>query len=87
MSKKADQLREKLLKNPPKGMTAREIRRMSDEAIMDMDYFIQKVHDFKMDDSDDYGDEFDDSYGHRYRSGRNDYYDDGYDNEDDYDNY
>ncbi len=85
MSKKADQLREKLLKNPPKGMTAREIRRMSDEAILDMDYFIQKVHDFKLDVSDDYGDEFDNGYGHR--SGRNDYYDDGYDNEDDYDNY
>ena len=85
MSKKADQLREKLLKNPPKGMTAREIRQMSDEAIMDMDYFIQKVHDFKLDSHDDYGDEFDDRYGHR--SGRNDYYDDGYGDEDDYDDY
>ncbi len=87
MSKKVDQLRQKLLKNPPRGMTAKEIRNMSDEAILDMDYFIRKVHDFKLED--DLGDELDDGYGHR-SDREDDYsgeYGGGYDDGDEYDRY
>lgn len=50
----AEELRKKYILNPPEGMTAKEIRRMSDEAILDMDYFLNE---------DDPFDDFDDEEG------------------------
>ena len=43
MSKKnTEELRKKYMKNPPEGMTATEIRKMSDEDLLDMDYFLNE---------------------------------------------
>ena len=43
MSKKnTEELRKKYMKNPPEGMTAAEIRKMSDEDLLDMDYFLNE---------------------------------------------
>ena len=38
----AQRLREKYIENPPEGYTAREISRMRDNDILDMDYFLNK---------------------------------------------
>ncbi len=38
----AKELREKYIKTPPEGMTAGMIKRMSDNDILDMDYFLHK---------------------------------------------
>ena len=38
----AQRLREKYIENPPEGYTAREISRMSDNDILDMDYFLNE---------------------------------------------
>ena len=43
MSKKnTEELRKKYMENPPEGMTAAEIRKMSDEDLLDMDYFLHE---------------------------------------------
>ena len=35
-----EELRKKYMDNPPEGMTSRDIRRMSEEELLDMDYFL-----------------------------------------------
>ena len=35
-----EKLREKYISNPPEGMTSRDIRQMSDDDLLDMDYFL-----------------------------------------------
>ena len=52
MTKDLKELRNKYIKNPPEGMTSREIRLMSDEDLLDMDYFL---NDDDLDD--DFGEE------------------------------
>lgn len=47
-----DKLREKYIKNPPEGMTSKDVRSMSDEDLLDMDYFL---NDDELDD--DFGEE------------------------------
>ena len=42
----AAKLREKYIQNPQEGMSAEEIRNMSDEDILDMDYFMHEDDDF-----------------------------------------
>lgn len=43
MSKKnTEELRQKYIKNPPEGMSAAEIRKMSDDDLLDMDYFLNE---------------------------------------------
>ena len=37
-----EKLRRKYISNPPEGMTADEIRSMSEEALLDMDYFLNE---------------------------------------------
>lgn len=37
-----EELRRKYINNPPEGMTAEEIRSMSEEALLDMDYFLNE---------------------------------------------
>lgn len=43
-------LREKYINNPPEGMTSEDIRRMSEDDLLDMDYFLNE-------------DELDDDFG------------------------
>ena len=38
----AQRLREKYIENPPEGYTAKEISRMRDNDILDMDYFLNE---------------------------------------------
>jgi len=47
-----EELRQKYMDNPPEGMTSADIRSMSDEALLDMDYFL---NDDDLDD--DFGEE------------------------------
>lgn len=47
-----DKLREKYIKNPPEGMTSKDVRSMSNEDLLDMDYFL---NDDELDD--DFGEE------------------------------
>ena len=35
-----EKLREKYLANPPEGITSRDIRNMSEDELLDMDYFL-----------------------------------------------
>ena len=42
MKKNIKQLREKYLLNPPEGMTSEDIRHMSEDDLLDMDYFLNE---------------------------------------------
>lgn len=50
----AKELRERYIQNPPEGMTSNEVRDMSDDDLLDMDYFL---HEFDDCDDDDFGEE------------------------------
>ena len=50
MKPNIEELRKKYIDNPPEGMTARDIRNMSDSDLLDMDYFLNE-------------DELDDDFG------------------------
>ena len=52
MKENIKELRQKYINNPPEGMTPKDIRRMSDEELLDMDYFL---NDDELDD--DFGEE------------------------------
>jgi hypothetical protein len=49
MSKHSEQLRDKYIKNPPEGMTADDILHMSEDDLLDMDYFLNEDDDFAED--------------------------------------
>lgn len=53
-SKFIEELRQKYIKNPPEGMTSDEVLDMSDDDLLDMDYFL---HEFDELDDDDFGEE------------------------------
>ena len=40
--KHIEELRRKYIKNPPEGMSAHDIEHMSDEDLLDMDYFLNE---------------------------------------------
>ena len=42
MKPNIEELRQKYINNPPGGMTSRDIRRMSEEELLDMDYFLNE---------------------------------------------
>ena len=42
MKPNIEELRKKYIDNPPEGMTAKDIRRMSEEELLDMDYFLNE---------------------------------------------
>ena len=46
MSKHSDEIRNKYIKNPPEGMTADDIRHMSEDDLLDMDYFLNEDDEF-----------------------------------------
>lgn len=52
MSINIEELRAKYINNPPEGLTSKDIRNMSDDELLDMDYFL---HDDNLDD--DFGEE------------------------------
>ncbi|MFV0362144.1 MAG: hypothetical protein ACK5LL_03520 [Suipraeoptans sp.] len=45
MSKHSEELRNKYIQNPPEGMSADDIRSMSEEDLLDMDYFLHEDDD------------------------------------------
>lgn len=45
MKQKIEELRKKYMDNPPEGMTSRDIRNMSDDDLLDMDYFLNEELD------------------------------------------
>ena len=47
-----EELRRKYIENPPEGMTSKDIRHMSEDELLDMDYFL---NDDELDD--DFGEE------------------------------
>ena len=49
----AEKLRQKYINNPPEGMTSERIKNMSDNDLLDMDYFLSE-DEF---DDDDFGEE------------------------------
>lgn len=54
MSKQTEELRAKYMKNPPEGMSSEDIRDMSDDDLLDMDYFLNE-DDFDDDEFDEEG--------------------------------
>ena len=50
----AKKLREQYIKNPPEGMTSDEVRNMSDDDLLDMDYFLHEFDDL---DDDGFGED------------------------------
>lgn len=52
MNTDLEKLRQKYMDNPPEGMTSEDVRSMSDESLLDMDYFL---NDDDLDD--DFGEE------------------------------
>ena len=42
MTPDIEKLRQKYMDNPPEGMTSKDIRFMSEEALLDMDYFLNE---------------------------------------------
>lgn len=51
MQTNIEELRKKYINNPPEGLTSKDIRSMSDEKLLDMDYFMNEELD------DDFGEE------------------------------
>ena len=46
MDPNTEKLRKKYMDNPPEGMTAEDIRRMSEDDLLDMDYFLNEDDPF-----------------------------------------
>ncbi len=53
MSNRTEELRNKYIQNPPEGMTAEDVKNMSDDDLLDMDYFLHEDDDL----DDDVGEE------------------------------
>lgn len=53
MNQNTERLRKKYMNNPPEGMTSGDIRHMSVDDLLDMDYFLNEDDPF----SDDFGEE------------------------------
>ena len=48
-----EELRKKYIKNPPEGMTSEDIRHMSEDDLLDMDYFLNEDEEL----DDEFGEE------------------------------
>lgn len=42
MKPNIEELRKKYMDNPPEGLTSKDIRHMSDDELLDMDYFLNE---------------------------------------------
>jgi len=51
--KQIEELRQKYIKNPPEGMTAKLVRNMTDSDLLDMHYFLTEDDDLDDDDFED----------------------------------
>ena len=51
--KQIEELRQKYIKNPPEGMTAKLVRNMTDNDLLDMHYFLTEDDDLDDDDFED----------------------------------
>lgn len=49
---RTEELRNKYMEHPPEGMTADDIRNMSENDLLDMDYFLHEDEDLDDDDQD-----------------------------------
>lgn len=58
--KQLEELRQKYIKNPPEGMTAKLVKGMTDSDLLDMHYFLIEDDDLDDDDLDD--DEFEEGF-------------------------
>ena len=45
MANHIEKLRKKYIKNSPEGMTAKDIKMMSDDDLLDMDYFLNETEE------------------------------------------
>ena len=52
MNTQTQKIREKYINDPPEGMTSDDVRHMSDDDLLDMDYFLTEE-----DEDDDFGEE------------------------------
>lgn len=43
MKPDVEELRKKYIENPPEGMTSKDFRRLSEDELLDMDYFHEAV--------------------------------------------
>ena len=48
MDNHIEEIRKKYIKNPPKDMTTKEVKMMSDDDILDIDYFLNEDDIFEM---------------------------------------
>ena len=53
MEPNIEELRKKYINNPPEGLTSADIRHMSEDELLDMDYFLNEDDPF----GDDFGEE------------------------------
>lgn len=51
----AKELRQQYIRNPPEGMTSKEVRDMSDDELLNTDYFLHEFDDFEEDGFDEEG--------------------------------
>lgn len=51
----AKELRQQYIQSPPEGMTSEEVRDMSDDELLDMDYFLHEFDDIDDDDWEEEG--------------------------------
>jgi len=49
MNNHIEELRNKYIQNPPEGMTADDVKNMSDDDLLDMDYFLNEDDDLEDD--------------------------------------
>ena len=49
MNSNTEKLRKKYMDHPPEGMTSEDIRRMSEDDLLDMDYFLNEDDPFEDD--------------------------------------
>ena len=55
MNNRTEELRKKYIQNPPEGMTANDIKHMSENDLLDMDYFLHEDDDLDDDDEEEEG--------------------------------
>lgn len=49
MNNHTEELRKKYIENPPEGLTAEDIKKMSDDDLLDMDFFLHEDDDLEDD--------------------------------------
>lgn len=53
MNNHTEEIRNKYVQNPPEGMTADDVKNMSDDDLLDMDYFLHEDEDLDDDEDED----------------------------------